>query len=71
MFTEYYRGAVNVMRTLIAGPAGFLGSQSCEALLRQGHVVMGFDNFQTGRLENINHLLGNSHLSFIEYDADD
>ena len=37
----------------MTGCAGFIGSSLAEALLRQGESVRGFDNFETGRQENI------------------
>jgi dTDP-glucose 4,6-dehydratase len=41
---------------LITGGAGFLGSHLCEELLARGHRVICVDNFETGSLENIEHL---------------
>ena len=40
-------------RYVVTGCAGFIGSHTVEALLRQGHVVLGLDNFRTGREENL------------------
>ena len=44
------------MRVMIAGAAGFLGSHLTDALLAQGHDVLGVDNLCTGSLENLKHL---------------
>ena len=41
---------------LITGGAGFLGSHLCEELLARGHRVICVDNFETGSLENIEHI---------------
>ena len=59
------------MRILITGGAGFLGSHLCEALLAEGHHVIGLDNFITGKPENISHLLPNRNFSFLEYNVCD
>lgn len=50
------------MRALITGGAGFIGSHLAERLLEQGHAVAILDDLSTGRLENIEHLVG--HPSF-------
>ena len=40
------------MRVLITGAAGFLGSHLAERFLREGHEVIGVDNFLTGSRSN-------------------
>ena len=57
------------MRILITGAAGFLGSHLCDCLLREGHEVIGMDNFITGNPENITHLMGNGKFSFFKHDV--
>ena len=42
-----------MIRALITGGAGFIGSHLAERLLRQGYQVTIIDNLSTGRLENI------------------
>ena len=44
-------------RALVAGGAGFLGSQLCQSLLDKEYEVWCIDAFTTGRTENIQHLL--------------
>ena len=55
------------MRVLITGAAGFLGSHLSDRFLRDGHRVVGLDNFLTGRPENIEHLTGNDHFEFFRH----
>jgi dTDP-glucose 4,6-dehydratase len=56
-------------RTLITGGAGFLGSHLCDYLIKKGHEVICIDNLSTGNMENISHLQGKKHFSFIRYDV--
>ncbi|MBE2187537.1 MAG: SDR family oxidoreductase [Rhodothermales bacterium] len=58
-------------RTLITGGAGFLGSHLCDRMLAEGHEVLCFDNFLTGRPENVAHLMGNPRFRLVEYDVTD
>jgi len=57
-----------LQRILVTGAAGFLGSHLCDALLGQGHTVIGVDNLCTGHLDNLSHLQGESRFSLIEQD---
>jgi dTDP-glucose 4,6-dehydratase len=56
------------MRVLITGAAGFLGSHLTDAILSEGHEVLGADNLCTGSLENLAHLKSESRFTFIEQD---
>jgi UDP-glucose 4-epimerase len=48
-----------MVRALITGGAGFIGSHLAEKLLAQGDEVTIIDNLSTGRFENIEHLTHN------------
>lgn len=56
-------------RVLVAGGAGFLGSHLCDGLLEAGNDVLCVDNFYTGRVENIEHLLTNPRFELLEHDV--
>lgn len=53
---------------LVTGAAGFLGSHLCDALLAEGHSVLGVDNFATGNPANLEHLSSESRFAFEELD---
>lgn len=55
--------------TLVAGGAGFIGSNLCSALLEDGHRVIGLDNLQTARESNLLKLQKHRGFSFIEADV--
>ncbi|MBI3789332.1 MAG: SDR family oxidoreductase [Gemmatimonadetes bacterium] len=55
------------MRVLITGAAGFLGSNLVDRFLRDGHQVVGLDNFVTGSPDNIAHLTGNPNFEFVRH----
>ena len=55
------------MRVLITGAAGFLGSHLADRFLRDGHEVVGLDNFLTGHPENIAHLTGHERFQFLRH----
>jgi dTDP-glucose 4,6-dehydratase len=57
------------MRILLTGAAGFLGSHLCDRLIKEGHEVIGMDNFITGNRENLAHLSGHQNFSFIRHDV--
>lgn len=56
-------------RVLITGGAGFLGSHLCERYLKEGYEVICMDNLLTGRVENVEHLIGNDHFLFVKHDV--
>jgi dTDP-glucose 4,6-dehydratase len=56
------------MRVLITGAAGFLGSHLTDALIADGHYVLGVDNLCTGSLDNLKHLKSESRFEFRQQD---
>ena len=56
-------------RVLVTGGAGFLGSHLCDRLIAEGCHVLVFDNLLTGKVENIQHLLGHPRFAFEHYDV--
>jgi dTDP-glucose 4,6-dehydratase len=59
---------VQKKRVLVTGAAGFLGSHLCEALITEGHSVVGADNYATGNPENLARLNKEADFTFIEHD---
>ena len=57
------------MAYLVTGGAGFIGSHIARALLEQGALVRVFDNFSTGKRENLQGLDG--RIEIIEADLRD
>lgn len=57
------------MRILITGGAGFIGSHLSEQLIKEGHSIICLDNFITGMMDNISHLMDNSNFKFIKHDV--
>ena len=55
-------------QVLVTGAAGFLGSHLCDALLAEGHRVLGVDNLSTGRLANLAHLKNEPRFRLEERD---
>lgn len=56
-------------RVLVTGGAGFIGSNLCERLIRDGHDVICLDNYFTGSKDNIRHLIGHDHFELVRHDV--
>lgn len=59
------------MKVLVAGGAGFIGSNLVDLLLEKGHEVVCVDNYFIGTKANIAHLEGNSKFKMYESDLCD
>lgn len=53
------------MRILVTGGAGYIGSNLVDTLLAGGHEVFVVDNLSTGRISNIQHLMGHDRFHFV------
>ena len=62
-YTNAYVGR-GATRNLITGGMGFIGSHLAEALLNAGQQVTVLDNLSTGRVDNIQHLVGHPNFRF-------
>jgi UDP-glucuronate decarboxylase len=61
----------DVKTVLIAGGAGFLGSQLCDIYIKRNDRVLCLDDLSTGRIANIAHLLDRPNFEFIRHDVTD
>ena len=59
------------MRILVTGGAGFIGSHLCEKYIKEGHTVLCLDNFMSGSLANIRHLLDYRNFKLVNGDIRD
>lgn len=59
------------MKILITGGAGFIGSHLCDRYVLEGHNVICLDNFLSGDLRNVRHLLDNRNFKLIKGDVRD
>lgn len=55
-------------KILIAGGAGFLGSNLCEKLIQDNEIIC-LDNLSSGNYSNIEHYLNNKNFKFINHDV--
>ena len=56
-------------KILVAGGAGFIGTNLINSLIQQGNRVYCLDNFLTGTKENLAHLKDNSQLLILQQDV--
>lgn len=61
--------ALKLVRYVISGAAGFIGSHICDRLIEAGHEVVALDNLITGSTQNIDHLRGKKAFRFLEKDV--
>lgn len=59
------------MRIIVTGAAGFIGSHTVDALLAEGHTVVGIDNFRTGQRVNLKQALEHERFTLHEMDVTD
>lgn len=60
---------LSMMKIIVTGGAGFLGSHLCDKLIEQGHEVICIDNLVTGSEKNIEHLKSSANFKFINFDV--
>jgi nucleoside-diphosphate-sugar epimerase len=60
-----------MLKVLVTGGAGFIGSHVVDRLVADGHEVRILDNISTGSLDNINYPLNAGEVDFIKGDIRD
>lgn len=59
------------MKIIITGGAGFIGSHLCDKFIGEGHEVVCLDNFLSGNLTNVRHLLDYRNFKLVKGDVRD
>jgi UDP-glucose 4-epimerase len=57
------------VRAFVPGAAGFIGSNLADRLLREGHQVVGYDNFSTGQRRFLDEAVGQHGFTLVEGDT--
>lgn len=58
-----------ILKIVVTGGAGFIGSHLCARLLEDGHSVLCVDNLLTGSEQNIDSLRNNPRFTFLQHDV--
>lgn len=58
-----------MLKILVAGGAGFIGSHLCKRLMKEGNFVFCVDNLITGDKNNIVSLMDNPNFNFTNHDV--
>ena len=51
-----YKNKFITMRALVTGGAGFIGSNICKRLVKEGNEVVAVDNLSNGSMDNLKEL---------------
>ena len=57
-----------MIKILVTGGAGFIGSHLCKKLIEDGNDVLCGDNYFTGTKNNINELFSNPYFEMVRHD---
>ena len=66
MFREGNLSRNSIMKYIVTGGAGFIGSHIVEELAQQKHEVVILDNLFSGKMENIQPFLENKNVTFVQ-----
>jgi UDP-glucuronate decarboxylase len=58
-----------LIRSLVTGGAGFLGSHLCRRLIKEKNDVICLDNFFTGQKRNMEKLVANPYFELVRHDV--
>ncbi|HVF69365.1 MAG TPA: NAD-dependent epimerase/dehydratase family protein, partial [Xanthomonadales bacterium] len=58
-----------MLKILVAGGAGFIGSHLCKRLIEEGNTVYCVDNLITGDKKNVVGLMDHPKFNYIEHDV--
>jgi dTDP-glucose 4,6-dehydratase len=66
---SFHHGKAGLLRAVVTGGAGFLGSHLCDRLLEEGWEVLSVDNLVTGNAANLRHLSDNPRFGMMQQDV--